>query len=73
MNKGLTFRMGQTHMIKYMRPLLERVERGEIDPSEIISHRVPLEMAPEMYKVFRDKEDHCIKVVIDPWAERRAA
>lgn len=73
MNKGLTFRMGQTHMIRYMKPLLDRVERREIDPSEVISHRVPLDRAPEMYEVFRDKQDHCIKVVMDPWAEHRAA
>lgn len=73
MNKGLTLVSGQTHMLKYMRPLLERVERNEIDPSEIITHRVPLDRAPEMYKVFRNKEDHCIKVVMDPWAERTAA
>ncbi len=65
--------MGQTHMQRYTRPLLERVERGEIDPSEIITHRVGLEEIPRMYKVFRDKEDHCIKVVADPWLERRAA
>jgi threonine dehydrogenase-like Zn-dependent dehydrogenase len=64
---------GQTHMIKYMKPLLDRVSRGEIDPSEIISHRVRLDDAPTMYKVFRNKEDHCVKVVMDPWAERMAA
>ena len=73
MNKALTFRMGQTHMMRYMQPLLERVERGEIDPSEIITHRVAIDDVPEMYKTFRDKEDKCIKVVIDPWAERKAA
>lgn len=73
MNKGLKMTTGQTHMINYMRPLLERVERNEIDPSEIITHRVGLDAAPEMYKVFRNKEDHCIKVVMDPWAERQAA
>ena len=68
MNKGLTFKMGQTHMMRYMRPLLERIERGEIDPSFVISHRLPLSKAPEAYKMFRDKEDHCTKVVLDPWA-----
>jgi threonine dehydrogenase-like Zn-dependent dehydrogenase len=68
MNKALTFRTGQTHMMRYMRPLLERIERGEIDPSFVISHRVPLDRAPEMYRIFRDKEDRCIKVVLDPWA-----
>ena len=53
--KGLTFKMGQTHMMKYMQPLLERIERGEIDPSFVITHRVPLDEAPKMYKTFRDQ------------------
>ena len=73
MNKGLTMKTGQTHMMRYMKPLLERVEHGEIDPSFVISHRVPIDRAPEMYKTFRDKQDHCTKVVLDPWAERTAA
>ncbi len=73
MNKALTMKTGQTHMMRYMKPLLERVERGEIDPSFVISHRVPIERAPEMYKKFRDKEDHCTKVVLDPWAGQAAA
>jgi len=73
MNKGLTFKMGQTHMMRYMRPLLDRVQKGEIDPSFVISHRVPLDQGPHMYQVFRDKQDHCVKVVLDPWAERAAA
>lgn len=73
MNKGLTFKMGQTHMMRYMRPLLERIERGEIDPSFVISHRLPLSKAPEAYKMFRDKEDHCTKVVLDPWADGAVA
>ena len=73
MNKGLTVKTGQTHMMKYMKPLLDRIERGEIDPSFVISHRVPIDKAPEMYKIFRDKEDHCTKVVLDPWAEAIAA
>ncbi len=64
--KGLTLKMGQTHMHKYMPGLLERIERGEIDPSFIITHRVTLEDAPEMYRVFRDKQDDCIKVVMKP-------
>ena len=64
--KGLTFRMGQTHMHRYMKPLLARIERGEIDPSFIITHRVKLQDAPEMYKTFRDKKDNCIKVVMKP-------
>jgi threonine dehydrogenase-like Zn-dependent dehydrogenase len=71
--KGLTLRMGQTNMMKYMRPLYERVRQGQIDPSVIISHRLSLEQAPAGYKMFRDKQDHCTKVVLDPWAEARAA
>jgi threonine dehydrogenase-like Zn-dependent dehydrogenase len=66
--KGLTLKMGQTHMQRYMRPLLERIERGEIDPTGIITHRVALEDAPQMYRTFRDKEDDCIKVVMKPGA-----
>jgi threonine dehydrogenase-like Zn-dependent dehydrogenase len=68
MNKGLTFKMGQTHMMKYMKPLLERIERKEIDPSFVITHRVSLEDTPQMYKTFRDKQDECIKVVLKPAA-----
>ena len=67
MNKGLTFKMGQTHMLRYMEPLLQRIEAGEIDPSLIITHKVGLEQGPEMYKTFRDKDDGCIKVVLKPW------
>ena len=64
--KGLTLKMGQTHMHRYMPGLLDRIERGEIDPSFIITHRVTLEDAPRMYRVFRDKRDACIKVVMKP-------
>ena len=60
--------MGQTHMHQYMPRLLERIERGEIDPSFIITHRVTLDDAPEMYRTFRDKQDDCIKVVMTPAA-----
>ncbi len=73
MNKGLTFRMGQTHMLRYMKPLLERIERKEIDPSFVVTHRLSLEEAPKGYRTFRDKEEHCIKVVLDPWAGQKAA
>jgi threonine dehydrogenase-like Zn-dependent dehydrogenase len=65
-NKGLTFKMGQTHVQKYMRPLLERIEKGEIDPSRLITHRLDLDDAPWGYKTFRDKEDDCIKIVMKP-------
>jgi threonine dehydrogenase-like Zn-dependent dehydrogenase len=67
MNKSLTIRTGQTHMQRYMKPLLERVERGDIDPSFIITHHLPLEAAPDGYKTFRDKQDSCIKIVLKPW------
>jgi len=64
--KGLTFRMGQTHTHKYMRPLLQLIEDGAIDPSFVITHRATLESAPEMYRTFAEKEDGCIKVVLRP-------
>ncbi len=67
-NKGLTFKMGQTHTHRYVRPLLQRIQQGEIDPSFVITHRAPLSKGPELYKTFRDKHDGCIKVVLDPWA-----
>jgi len=67
-NKGLTFRMGQTHVNRYMRPLLDRIQAGDIDPSFVITHRLPLDEAPEAYRTFRDKEDSCIKVVLKPHA-----
>jgi len=67
MNKGLTLRTGQTHMLRYMKPLLDRIERGEIDPSFIISHRsVSLEDGPALYETFRDKKDACTKVIFKP-------
>ncbi|HWQ56566.1 MAG TPA: zinc-dependent alcohol dehydrogenase [Bryobacteraceae bacterium] len=65
-NKGLTFKMGQTHMQRYMRPLLDRVRNGEIDPSFVITHRAALDDAPKMYKTFRDAKDECMKVVLKP-------
>jgi threonine dehydrogenase-like Zn-dependent dehydrogenase len=66
MNRSLTIKTGQTHMQRYMRPLLERIQKGEIDPSFVITHRMDLEDAPEGYKIFKDKEDECIKVVLTP-------
>jgi len=65
-------KMGQTKVHNYMKPLLERIEKGQIDPSSIISHRITLDEAPEMYKVWRDKGDRVTKIVIDPWAARAA-
>jgi threonine dehydrogenase-like Zn-dependent dehydrogenase len=64
--KGLTFKMGQTHVHKYMRPLLERIAHGEFDPSFVITHRLKLSEAPYGYEIFRDKQDDCIKIVLDP-------
>jgi threonine dehydrogenase-like Zn-dependent dehydrogenase len=65
-SKGLTFKMGQTHVQRYMRPLLERIERGEIDPSFVMTHRLPLQDAPHGYEIFGQKRDNCIKVVLKP-------
>ena len=64
--KALTFRMGQTHTHRYLRPLLERVERGDIDPSFVITHSMNLEDAPDGYRIFKEKEDECVKVVMTP-------
>jgi len=63
-NKALTIKTGQTHVQRYMRPLLERIVRGEIDPSVIITHRLRLDEAPLGYEVFKHKEDECIKIVL---------
>ncbi|MEQ8673810.1 MAG: zinc-dependent alcohol dehydrogenase [Aggregatilineales bacterium] len=64
--KGLTFRMGQTHVHNYLKPLLQHIENGDIDPTFVISHRLSLNEAPGAYKMFRDKQDDCIKVVLKP-------
>lgn len=66
MNKGLTFRMGQTHVQRWTADLLRRIEEEQIDPSFVITHEVPLDKGPEMYRTFRDKQDSCIKVVLRP-------
>jgi threonine dehydrogenase-like Zn-dependent dehydrogenase len=68
MNKGLTFRMGQTHVNRWSDDLLRRIEEGQLDPSFVITHTVPLERGPAMYETFRDKQDACIKVVMKPGA-----
>jgi threonine dehydrogenase-like Zn-dependent dehydrogenase len=70
--KGVTMKMGQTNMHNYMKPLLERIEKGHIDPSYIISHRITLDEAPRMYEIWRDKKEQVTKIVIDPWAEKAA-
>jgi threonine dehydrogenase-like Zn-dependent dehydrogenase len=64
--KGLQLRMGQTHVHKYTRKLLQLIEEGKIDPSFVITHRVRIDDVPEMYRVFRDKQDDCVKVVFRP-------
>jgi threonine dehydrogenase-like Zn-dependent dehydrogenase len=64
MQRGLTIRSGQCHVHRYMRPLLKRIENGEIDPTFVISHRLSLEDAPEGYDMFLHKEDECTKVVM---------
>ena len=66
MNKGLTFKMGQTHVPHYHHRLLKKIQANEIDPSFVITHVLPLERGPEAYKTFRDKKDNCIKVVLKP-------
>jgi threonine dehydrogenase-like Zn-dependent dehydrogenase len=66
MNKGLTWKMGQTHVNRWTDDLLKLIQEGQIDPSFVITHTVPLEEGPGMYKTFRDKEDGCIKVVLKP-------
>jgi threonine dehydrogenase-like Zn-dependent dehydrogenase len=64
MNRSLTIRTGQCHVQRYMRPLLERIQRGEIDPSFVITHRLRLEDAPSWYEMFLHKRDNCEKVVL---------
>jgi threonine dehydrogenase-like Zn-dependent dehydrogenase len=64
MNRSLTIRSGQCHVHRYMKPLLERIERGEIDPTFIITHRMKLEDAPKGFDLFMHKEDDCMKVVL---------
>ncbi|WP_135827821.1 zinc-dependent alcohol dehydrogenase [Halorussus halobius] len=66
MNKALTVKTGQTHVQRYLDPLLERIEDGDIDPSFVVTHDEPLEKGPELYETFREKEDDCIKVVLTP-------
>jgi threonine dehydrogenase-like Zn-dependent dehydrogenase len=63
-NRSLTIKSGQTHVHRYLRPLLERIERGDIDPSFVITHRMRLQDAAEGYSIFNDKQDECMKVVL---------
>ena len=61
MNRGLTVRSGQCHVQRYVRPLLERIQNGDIDPSFVITHKLALDDAPKGYKIFKHKEDDCRK------------
>jgi threonine dehydrogenase-like Zn-dependent dehydrogenase len=65
-NRSLQIRSGQTHVQRYMKPLLDLIEQGRIDPSFVISHHMALEDAPEGYRMFRDKQDECVKIVLKP-------
>jgi threonine dehydrogenase-like Zn-dependent dehydrogenase len=66
MNRGLTIRSGQCHVHRYLKPLLQRIEDGEIDPSYIVTHTMPLDEAPKGYELFKHKHDDCLKVVLKP-------
>ncbi|GAA4681714.1 zinc-dependent alcohol dehydrogenase [Pseudonocardia yuanmonensis] len=66
MNRSLTLRTGQCHVQRYMRPLLRRIEAGELDPTRIITHRMPLQEAPRGFEVFKNKQEDCEKVVLTP-------
>jgi threonine dehydrogenase-like Zn-dependent dehydrogenase len=66
MNRSLTIKTGQTHVHRYLKPLLQRIANGEIDPSFVVTHRMRLEDAPKAYDMFVNKEDECIKVVLKP-------
>ena len=65
-NRSLTLKSGQCHAHRYMRPLLERIESGELDPSFVVTHRLPLDEAPTGYELFKQKQDDCVKVVLTP-------
>ncbi len=65
-NKALTIKSGQTHVHRYLKPLLEKIQNGEIDPSFVISHRLPLDSAPHAYEIFKHKKENCTKVVLKP-------
>jgi len=68
MNKALTIKTGQTHVHRYVPELLDHIRSGRIDPSFVVTHRIPLSEAPRGYKIFREKLDGCVKVVLDPAA-----
>jgi threonine dehydrogenase-like Zn-dependent dehydrogenase len=66
MNRSLTLKAGQCHVQRYLRPLLERIRNGEIDPSFVVTHRLSLDDAPRGYRIFRDKQEDCNKIVLTP-------
>jgi threonine dehydrogenase-like Zn-dependent dehydrogenase len=66
MNRSITIRTGQTHVQRYLKPLLQRIENGEIDPSFVVTHTMSLDQAPEGFQMFNDKQDECIKIVLKP-------
>jgi threonine dehydrogenase-like Zn-dependent dehydrogenase len=66
MNRSLTIKTGQCHVHRYMRPLLDRIRNGEIDPTFLISHRLRLDEAPHGYEIFKHKQDNCTKVILKP-------
>nr|WP_255644913.1 hypothetical protein [Actinoplanes polyasparticus] len=66
MNRSLTLRTGQCHVQRYMKPLLQRIERGEIDPTRIITHTLPLDEAEHGFDIFKNKQDNCEKIVLKP-------
>jgi threonine dehydrogenase-like Zn-dependent dehydrogenase len=66
MNRSLTIKAGQTHVQRYLKPLLRRIMEGEIEPSYIITHRMSLDEAPQGYEIFKNKGDDCMKVVLQP-------
>jgi threonine dehydrogenase-like Zn-dependent dehydrogenase len=68
MNTGLTIKTGQTHVHRYVPRLLDLIRSGKIDPSFVVTHRMPLSQAPHGYEIFREKADGCIKIVLDPAA-----
>jgi threonine dehydrogenase-like Zn-dependent dehydrogenase len=65
-NKSLTIKSGQCHVHRYLRPLLARIADGEIDPTYVVTHRLPLDQAPRGYEIFKNKLDDCVKVVLTP-------
>ena len=66
MNRSLTIKIGQTHVQRYLRPLLGRIQNGEIDPSFVVTHHLSLEEAPRGYEMFAQKDDSCVKIVLKP-------